>query len=247
MENENMQTLADVIGGGMEEVQQPVGENQQDVGANGEVTQQPEPGYVQRRIQHALRETEAKYQSEIAALNERVNALTEQNLSVQAKERVAAGDFKNEELAMEYLRMKAGIPAPKAEEKVSIGQSRDAQGRFVKAEANVPDDVQQRANELMAQANVLKEATGVDVYGLYQNDPEIQQKVLSGEWDFKDVWKHAQQDGGYTASNGRAPIAPVRNPNGIGIGNYDIRKMDSSSFAKMNEMLENGGVIDMTR
>ena len=246
MENENMQTLADVIGGGMEEVQQPVGENQQGEGTDGEVAQRPEPRYVQRRIQHALRETEAKYQSEIAALNERVNALTEQNLSVQAKERVAAGDFKNEELAMEYLRMKAGIPAPKAEEKVSVGQSRDAQGRFVKAEANVPDDVQQRANELMAQANVLKEATGVDVYGLYQNDPEIQQKVLSGEWDFKDVWKHAQQDGGYTAPS-RSPLSPVKNPNGIGIGNYDIRKMDSSSFAKMNEMLENGGVIDMTR
>ena len=58
MENENMQTLADVISGGMEEVQQPVGENQQGEGTNGEVTQQPEPGYVQRRIQHALRETE---------------------------------------------------------------------------------------------------------------------------------------------------------------------------------------------
>lgn len=249
MEN-NMQTLADVIGGGAEVAPQTEAEQLQPVVNDAEASsQQPEPGYVQRRIQHALRESEAKYQAEIAALTNRVNALTEQNLSVQARERVAAGDFKNEELALKYLRMEAGLPVePKAENVNTSGPSRDAQGRFTKVSTDVPADLQQRASDLIAQANTLREATGIDVYGLYESNPEIQQKVLSGEWDFKDVWKHAQQDGGYAAPNGnRAPIAPVRNPNGIGIGDYNIRKMDSASFAKLNEMLEHGGVIDMTR
>ena len=234
-------TLADVIGGG-ESVEANQQENQvtEEQTANAsEVGQQTEPGYVQRRIQHALRETEAKYEGQLAELRSQLNVLTEANLAVQARERVAAGDFKNEELAMEYLRMKNGIAAP---EKVQPeqGKPRDAQGRFMKAE-EVPSETQQKANELVAQANTLHKATGVDVLGLYNENPEIQQKVLSGEWDFTDVLKHAQ------AGNSRKTVPTVRNANGVGLGGYDIRGMRSNDFAKLNKALEEGTVIDMSK
>lgn len=239
MENNDMQTLADVIGGG-EAKQEPAVMTeevaQQDGAQDGN---QPEPGYVQRRIQRATKELTEQYEGRLNEMQGKLNALMEANMLTEARQRVADGDFKSEELAMEYLRMKNGMPAP-TPQPVQNEKARDAQGRFVKAE-NAPSELEQKANELMSQAQLIQEVTGVDVLGLFNSDPEIKQKVLSGEWDFKDVHKWMQN-----AGQQRVPSI-VRSPNRVGLGGYDIRGMSSNDFAKLNQMLEEGGRIDMNR
>lgn len=239
MENNDMQTLADVIGGG-EATQAPaVAAEEAPQQESVQDGNQPEPGYVQRRIQRATKELTEQYEGRLTEMQGKLNALMEANMLTEARQRVADGDFKSEELAMEYLRMKNGMPAPTPQPGQN-DKARDAQGRFTKAEA-APTETQQRANELFAQAQTLLEATGVDVLGLYNSDPEIKQKVISGEWDFKDVYRHSQNMGGQ-----RAP-SPVRSPNRVGLGGYNIRGMNSTDFAKLDALLENGGRIDMRK
>jgi len=101
---------------------------------------------------------------------------------------------------------------------------------------------QQRANELFAEAQTIKDTTGVDVYAMYTQDPEVKQKILSGEWRFKDVYNaHKEQEAR------KATPAPVRSSNGMAIGDMSIAKMSASNFDQLNALLAQGKTIDMRR
>ena len=98
-------------------------------------------------------------------------------------------------------------------------------------------ETQLRAQALFAQAQAILLISGMDVMSIFETDVEVRQKVLSGEWDFLDVWKQ-------TAPRTPAPPAPVRSANGS-MGNVNIGAMNSRQFEKLNEIIERGGKIDM--
>lgn len=102
-----------------------------------------------------------------------------------------------------------------------------------------PIELQLRAHELIAQARTIQAVARVDVLALYNTDAEVRQKVLSGEWDFIDVWK--------TLQPAPTPPAPVRTANGgAGASAMNIGAMNDQQFTKLNELLKKGVKVDMT-
>ena len=93
-----------------------------------------------------------------------------------------------------------------------------------------------RAQELLAQARTIHAVAQADVMALYNNDPEVRARILRGEWDFIDVWKHMQP--------AQLPPVPVRSANG-GAGAMNIGGMNDDQFTKLNEMLKRGAKVDM--
>lgn len=220
------QTLADVIG---------------ETPANDPPAQEKpsEPGWIQKRVGAAVNKAVAEAEARIRAEYEaQLAPLREAQLEREADKLVADGKIADREIALDYLRSKNGAAIPAAPNEPAPRQ-RDDQGRFVSAPK--PDAaIQQRAAELIAQADTIRASTGVDVMALYNTDPAIRQKILSGEWSFVDVFKNNQQADAPT----RTP-APIRSTNGFGLGGADFRKMSSEQFAKVNELLESGGKIDV--
>ena len=104
------------------------------------------------------------------------------------------------------------------------------------AERQADLDTQLRAQALVSQAQAIRAISGVDVMALYETDMEIRQRVLSGEWDFMDVWKNTSAQ--------PMPPKPVRAANGS-MGKVNIIAMNSRQFEKLNEMLGHGGTVDM--
>ena len=98
-------------------------------------------------------------------------------------------------------------------------------------------ETQLRAQALFAQAQAILLISGMDVMSIFETDVEVRQKVLSGEWDFLDVWKQI-------APRTPTPPAPVRSANGS-MGNVNIGAMNSRQFEKLNEIIDRGGKIDM--
>jgi len=198
-------------------------------------------GWFKKRMEDAVRkatpEIEARvssrYEAELETLRNKVAQLQSVQLEREAESLVASGEFKSLERATEYLKLKGGMPIEETKQ-VNTPQVRDSNGRFVSA--------QQRANELFAEAQTIKDTTGVDVYAMYTQDPEVKQKILSGEWRFKDVYNaHKEQEAR------KATPAPVRSSNGMAIGDMSIAKMSASNFDQLNALLAQGKTIDMRR
>lgn len=49
--------------------------------------------------------------------------------------------------------------------------------------------VEMRAQTLVVQAKTIQRVTGVDVMAVYNADVEVRNHILSGAWDFVDVYK----------------------------------------------------------
>lgn len=193
-------------------------------------TEEPkEAGWIKTRIQKgidkALPDIEARIRAEYEA---KYAPLMEAHLNQEADKLVASGKISDREMALEYLKLSGGKPDEK-----QAPQPRDEQGRFVTRE----NPGEQKARELFLQAQTIHKTTGVDVMNLYHNDPDVQQRVNSGEWDFSDVYKSTQK-----------PAAPtVVRGGGGGFGKTDISKMSSEAFRKMNERLAKGEKFDARR
>ena len=224
------QTLADVIG------ESPTPEQPEQ-----EQKKPSEPGWIRQRVDAAVNKavaaTEARLRAEYDA---QLAPLREAQLEREADKLVADGKISDREIALDYLRSKQGMPAPTTPNEPAPQRQRDDQGRFVSAKPTA--EMQQRAAELVAQADTIYASTGVDVMNLYETDPEIKQKILSGEWTFVDVFKNTKP--AEPAPERYAP-PPIRSANGLGMGGADFRKMTSEQFAKVNELLESGGKIDV--
>ena len=227
-------TLADVIGdqaGAQEQVQTPA--------ASNDAIPAQEPGWYAKRRAKDRADWEAENNAKMAPVLSQLAQLQEYRIGVEADKLVASGKITDREMAMDYLRSKEGILAPAA-----TTPPRDDRGRFTTqtpTAPEIPSDVQQRANELYAQAKTLQKFSGVDVLGVYRANPEYAERVNSGEWDMADVLKASQMN---TAQPASAP-APVRAPNSGGIGSANFRNMTAEQFHKVNEALSRGGKIDM--
>ena len=199
---------------------------------------QKEPGYVRKRVdaavQKALQEQEARLRAEFAAT---LAPIRDSMMQREADELVAAGEFKNKERALEYVKLKNGVSVSAAPAAQLSQPQRDEQGRFApKQEQQQPDPmVKARADLLAAQAKKIEANQNLDVVQAFNGNPEVQQKVLSGEWDFYDVADYMRQ--------GRIP-APMHSPNGVSTGSRTIASMTDAQFDQLNQNLAAGKIYD---
>lgn len=193
-----------------------------------------EPGWVRQRVdkavEKAIRETEARMRAEFEGT---LAPIRESMMEREADKLVSSGEFKSRERAMEYVRMKNGLPGTVQQTEQTPQQAPQYQ----------PDaETKARANMLVQQANKLKANHGIDVVAAYNSNEEIKQKVLSGEWDFYDV-AEAMQDSG-TVRRARTPNL-VRTPGGSGLsGKFSINDMSDAQFEKLQQNLRAGKVYD---
>lgn len=186
-----------------------------------------EPGYVKYRIdkavQKALQEQEQRLRAEF---DQTLAPIRESMMERQADELVESGEFKSKERALEYLKLKGGVPIEET--------PRDERGRFTKNEDPV---IQARADLLAKQADKIKANRGLDVMAVFNDDPDVKQRILSGEWDFYDVADAMKKN----------PPAPMRSPNGIGVNAMSIQNMTDEQFKKLQANLANGRKYDMRK
>lgn len=97
--------------------------------------------------------------------------------------------------------------------------------------------VEMRAQTLVVQASTIQRITGVDVMAVYNADVEVRNHILSGAWDFVDVYKSLNLK--------PAPPAPVRTANGAELGQLNVNAMTQSQFMKLNDLLKMGGTVSM--
>ena len=199
-----------------------------------------EPGWIKQRVdkavQKAIRETEERMSQQFEST---LAPIRESMMERQAEQLVASGEFKTKEIALEYVRLKGGNVSVAAPEQQTQAAPRDAQGRFAPRQQQSEDSrnamADARADLLAKQADKIKARTGVDVMALFQQDQNVKQRILSGEWDFYDVAEAVGKQ------RGSVPM-PIRSANGAAIGPTTIAEMTDAQFAKLQENLAAGKV-----
>lgn len=211
--------------------------------AESEAAPAKEPGWIKQRISkavdRAVKEAEQRVRAEYESMLEPIRSDV---MERQAKELVAQGEFKNLDRAKEYVRMKNGMAPQTQDEGVNEAPQRDERGRFAPRQQPVDDDpmTRARADLLAAQAHKINTVKGVDVMQIFNSDPEVRQRVLSGEWDFYDVAEAAS----------RKPSAPamMRTPNGAGApSGISIASMTDAQFRRLQENLAQGRRYDVSK
>lgn len=248
MENTVEQILAgsvqDDAAQAQQENTQPLSEfmNEQKAQTQPEAPAPKEPGWIKQRVSAAVDKAVAEAEARVAARYEAMLApMRESLMDREAQELFASGEFKTLERAKEYVRLKNGVPAAQEESQPHrSAPERDAQGRFIKQEQPEDPVTQAKADLLAKQAQKIMNTQGVDVMAAFQSDPNVQVKVLSGEWDFYDV---AQE---MTGRVGRRAPAPVYSPNSAGNpGGLSVANMSDEQFDRLNQSLASGRRYDM--
>ena len=205
----------------------------------GQAEEQPksqgtsEPGYVQRRIEKAVAKALAAERENIRAeYEQRFAPLQERLIEMDARELVQQGVVKDLETAKELVRYRQGQTAsPQA----PAEQPRNSNGQFAPKE----DPVMNAQIDMLAhQADTIRDEYGIDVIKVFSENPDIKQKVISGEMDFYDVARMMQKQQG--GSRKKAP-APMRSPNGAAAHSPNaIENMTDEQFRRMEEKISKG-------
>ena len=233
--------LNDLTGPAVEAGQQGAeqqGKGAEDKGFRGRLYE-----YERRGYDRGAREAENKWANERKEYLDRIAKYEAEDLKREAKE-FAQKNNMPENIALEYLTMKKGKELPAAE------QPRDNNGRFAQTrepaqqDAGSPD-VRARAVTLITQAEAYEKfsdgaVTKDAILDAYQNDSEVQQKVLSGEWDFTDIGRHLS--GGKV----RAPRVAKTSGGGQIQASY-FSNMSDDDFARFDERIRQGAVFDARR
>lgn len=176
--------------------------------------QEKEPGWISARVNDAVRKAEERIRAEYEA---KLAPLYETMMDRQAQDLVEQGEFRSLDRAKEYVRMKGGYqPQEEAEE----------EDPYLSAKADF----------LAKQAEKIKANRGLDVMAVFNSDPDIKQRVLSGDMDFYDV-----------AETMKRPLSPVRNPNGGNTNVMSIQGMSDEQFARLQKNLSGGKRYDMRK
>lgn len=195
-----------------------------------------EPGYVQKRINKAVAETEARLRAEF---EQQMAPYREQMLNQQAQELVRTGKVRDLETAKELIRYRQGMPAASENQADSQGQPRNERGQFTSGGNDSGRDpaTQARIDMLQHQADRIKGQKGIDVIAEFQNNEETRRKIVSGEWDFYDVADMLAQQ----PQRKRAP-SPMRSPNGASVtGNRSvIESLSDEQFDRMVKKVQGG-------
>ena len=177
-----------------------------------------EPGWIKQRVSKAVEKAVAEAEARMRALYEtQLAQLNADRVERQAQELVRRGEFRSLETAKEYLTLKGGQP-------------RQAQPEENQQE--VDPVIQAKADLLAGQARRIKESRGVDVMAAYNQDPQIQQRIANGEWDFYDVAEYL--------SSRRNPPSPARSANGGRADRTSISDMTDAQWKRLNENLAKG-------
>jgi hypothetical protein len=146
---------------------------------------------------------------------------------------VSEGEFKSRERALEYVRLKGGVPQtpPQAPQETP---ARDAQGKFVSK-----DETESRAQILWAQAKAIKAATNIDVMEAYRSDPSVRQRILNGA-DFSEIVPEL-------IGEPKQPPAPMRSPNNAVPPKRGPLELSSEELERLDRNLERGVRVDMRR
>lgn len=190
-----------------------------------------EPGYVQGRIAKAVQKAVAETEARLTAQFEKQLApFREQALNAEAQELVRSGKVKDLETAKELVRYRQGQPQEQKQD-----QPRNAQGQFQEKEDPA---TKARINMLQHQADRIKGNGGPDVIAAFKNNPEVKEKVITGEWDFEDVADFLKNGGGKK----KRPPAPMRAPNGAsGTTPNAIDTMSDEQFDRMEKNIKEKG------
>ena len=187
-----------------------------------------EPGWIKKRVdkavQKAVAETEARMNAQFQA---QMAPIFERMLDQEARELVKQGEFKSLDRAKEYLQLKQGM-TPKQQPKQ---QPRNEQGQFTSQQEQ---ENHVRADMLARQAQKIKANQGLDVMAAFNENEDIKNKIISGEWDFYDVAEAMRKP------RQRAP-APMRSPNGAsGSERSTIATMSDEQFDRLDRKIAEG-------
>ena len=189
---------------------------------------QQEPGYIQKRISKAVAETEARMRAEF---ERQMAPYREHMLNIEAQELVRSGKVKDLDTAKELVRYRQGQPQPLP----LTEQPRNAQGQFAPQQEQQDPAIAARLDMLKHQANRIKEQRGIDVISEFQNNEEVKQKIVSGEWDFYDAAEAMSKP------QKKKPTAPMRSPNGAsGSEKSTIASMTDEQFEKLEKKIKGG-------
>ena len=199
-----------------------------------------EPGWMRKRIDKAVQKAVAATEARLKAqYDAQMAPIMEQMLKQEAKELVKSGEFRSQERAEEYLRLKKGMNIPAVPEEPKPAKPRNDKGQF--APANDPA-IETKADMLAMQVEKIKARDGVDLMEYFNSDPGIKDKVLSGEWDFYDVADHVAKG---RAAKPKGP-APMRSPNGASGANHNaIENMSDEQFARLEKRIAEGARISL--
>jgi len=238
----------------LDEITEQPEEQQQDneQQANQQQAPQSEPGWMKKKMEayarKALQEQEIRLRSEYRAeINSMLAPLRESMYERQADDLVASGQIKSKEMALKYVKAMAGIPSSEPDQQPETQkQPRTPDGRFASSQQQQtePDaEAKAHARILAAQADKIKANKGLDVAAYYNANPDVQEKVLSGEWDFYDVAEAMSQP------RRRVP-SPVRSSNsamGAAADAGAIANMSDAQFDRLLKNLGEGKVYDMRK
>lgn len=207
-----------------DDAQQNEGENLNAI--TEEVPEQEQPqkdaGWFRQRIDKAVSKAVAEAEQRMAAKYEaQLAEFANERIQRQAHELVDSGKIADFETAVEYLTMKSG--------RKPTEQPRQEQ--------EVDPAIQAKADVLAQQAHKIQSSSGVDVMAAYNNDPQIQQKIASGEWDFYDVRDYLQTR--------RNPPSPARNSNGARTEKSSIKNMSDAQWKALQKNLSQGKRYDV--
>lgn len=231
---EGVETAADLAAIATEENNAPA-----DAQTANETPPATEPGWIRKRVDKAVAKAVAETEARMNASFEAMLApIRESSMEREAKELVASGAIKTLEMAQEYVRFKANNPAT-AQKQSTADTPRDDKGRFVAATNQSADaEIQNRASALAQQADDIRAKYGVDVMAEMTNNPTVQNRVLSGEWNFYDVLM-ARQSSAQQAKNTIPPA--IRSANGGGNpADVSIMEMSDEQFKKLQQNLATG-------
>lgn len=201
--------------------------------------------FEQRGYNRGAREAESKWEEERRGYQQRLARYEQMELETEAK-RLAQEKNMPEEIALEYLQLKKGIPAteqPRSED----GRFAPAPGQSQRAEQDSAQaDAHARATVLMTQAEAFEKMSdgAVDkdaILDAFKNDPDIRLKVVSGEWDFTDV--------GRSLMNGTKPRSPMVNRSATRgrVNSSPFATMSAEDFRKFDDRIKHGEVFDARR
>lgn len=193
-----------------------------------------EPGWIKKRVETAVEKRLAEVESRIRNEYEaRMAPMQDAMFEREADKLVDEGEFKSRDRALEYIRLKNNAP----QSKPAFSPARDEKGKFVPPQ---DDGVEARAQMLYAQAESIRETSGIDVMEIYNTDPEVKRRVATGEWTFIDVFKSLPE------ARGRIP-SPTRSANNGSLADVNILKMSAAQRDKLNDTLAKGGVINFMK
>ena len=245
VENEDLDTeaddtLEDEIEEEEDESEEPLNpeeDGEQEEEPEAETRQPSEPGWIKQRVskavERAVAETERRMQAEF---DRQMAPIRQKMLEDEAKELVRQGEFKSLDRAKEYLSLKQGLP-PVQNQPQPQAQPRNSQGQYAPKEDPATSA---RIDMLAHQVDSIKAKTGMDVISVFESDPDIKRKVISGEMDFYDVAELMR------GQQRRRPPAPMRSPNGAsGQQSNAITSMSDEQFRRLEKRISEGARITL--